>query len=200
MDISGFVLAIAPVALSPGASFTLAMNNVIHRGLTGVFSVIVGTMIGIYIHASLVGLGVTQLLVRYPPVMKALQVTGTLYLLWLALRLIASGIQAWRRPQHAVESRGAGIKEALFANLFNIKAVLLWLTVVPAFAGTAFAHYLLLASVHVAIMAAWLLLCGGAIVLTTRRFSVRWLKVVVDTGGGLFLFILTLSSALALLT
>ncbi len=110
MDISGFVLAIAPVALSPGASFTLAMNNVIHRGLTGVFSVIVGTMVGIYIHASLVGLGVTQLLVRYPPVMKALQVTGTLYLLWLALRLIASGIQAWRRPQHAVESRGAGVK------------------------------------------------------------------------------------------
>ncbi|EOV0678295.1 LysE family translocator [Cronobacter dublinensis] len=200
MDISGFVLAIAPVALSPGASFTLAMNNVIHRGLTGVFSVIVGTMIGIYIHASLVGLGVTQLLVRYPPVMKALQVTGTLYLLWLALRLIASGIQAWRRPQHAVESRGAGIKEALFANLFNIKAVLLWLTVVPAFAGTAFPHYLLLASVHVAIMAAWLLLCGGAIVVTTRRFSVRWLKVVVDTGGGLFLLVLTLSSALALLT
>ncbi|WP_317474067.1 LysE family transporter, partial [Cronobacter sakazakii] len=86
MDISGFVLAIAPVALSPGASFTLAMNNVIHRGIMGVFSVITGTLIGIYIHALLVGLGVTQLLVRYPAVMKTLQLTGTLYLLWLALR------------------------------------------------------------------------------------------------------------------
>ncbi|NHV11228.1 LysE family transporter [Cronobacter turicensis] len=198
MDISGFVLAIAPVALSPGASFTLAMNNVIHRGITGVFSVIAGTLIGIYIHASLVGLGVTQVLVRYPPVMKTLQLTGTLYLLWLALRLVASGIQAWRRPQQNT-GHGAGVKEALLANLFNIKAILLWLTVVPAFAGTAFTHYLLLASIHVAIMASWLLLCGGAIVLTTRRFSVRWLKVVVDTGGGLFLFILTLSSVLALL-
>ncbi|ELY4777499.1 LysE family translocator [Cronobacter turicensis] len=198
MDISGFVLAIAPVALSPGASFTLAMNNVIHRGITGVFSVIAGTLIGIYIHASLVGLGVTQLLVRYPPVMKTLQLAGTLYLLWLALRLIASGIQAWRRPQQNT-GHGAGVKEALLANLFNIKAILLWLTVVPAFAGTAFMHYLLLASIHVAIMASWLLLCGGAIVLTTRRFPVRWLKVVVDTGGGLFLFILTLSSALAML-
>ncbi|ALB61152.1 FIG00553771: hypothetical protein [Cronobacter condimenti 1330] len=198
MDISGFVLAIAPVALSPGASFTLAMNNVIHRGLSGVFSVIVGTMLGIYIHASLVGLGVTQLLVRYPPVMGALQVTGTLYLLWLALRLIASGIQAWRRPRHDT-GRGAGVKEALLANLFNLKAILLWLTVVPAFAGSAFVHYLALASVHVAIMALWLIVCGGAIVVTTRRFSVRWLKVVVDTGGGLFLLVLTLSSALALL-
>ncbi|ALB72363.1 LysE family transporter [Cronobacter muytjensii] len=199
MDISGFVLAIAPVALSPGASFTLAMNNVIHRGLAGVFSVITGTMVGIYIHASLVGLGVTQLLVRYPPAMKALQLAGTLCLLWLALRLIVSGIQAWRRPQRSVEIRGAGMKEALFANLFNIKAILLWLTVVPAFAGPAFAHYLVLASVHVAMMATWLLMCAGAIIFTARRFSVRWLKVVVDTGGGAFLLALTLSSALALL-
>lgn len=35
MNRLGFASAITPLALSPGASFTLAMNNTLQRGLVG---------------------------------------------------------------------------------------------------------------------------------------------------------------------
>ena len=61
LHVLAFIIAILPVALSPGASFTLAINNTLVAGARGLAAIILGTALGIYTHALLIGLGISAL-------------------------------------------------------------------------------------------------------------------------------------------
>ncbi|MDN5679753.1 MAG: LysE family translocator [Ewingella sp.] len=193
MNLLGFALAILPVALSPGASFTLAMNNAVQQGMRGTGRIILGTLLGIYTHALLAGLGITRLIVAYPALMNAIKIAGTAYLLYLGIRLIRSGLNA-KDLAFTSGSRATGIKEAYLANVLNIKAIMLYLTVVPAFAGGGATpwSYLVLASIHVAVMALWLLFAGQMLIRSAAKISTRKLKKVIDIGGGSLLLVFTI--------
>lgn len=193
MNLLGFALAILPVALSPGASFTLAMNNAVQQGMRGTGRIILGTLLGIYTHALLAGLGITRLIAAYPALMNAIKIAGTAYLLYLGIRLIRSGLNA-KDLAFTSGSRSTGIKEAYLANVLNIKAIMLYLTVVPAFAGSGATpwSYLVLASIHIAIMALWLIFAGQILVRSAAKISTRKLKKVIDIGGGALLLVFTI--------
>ncbi|MCI1678346.1 MAG: LysE family translocator [Ewingella americana] len=198
MNLLGFALAILPVALSPGASFTLAMNNAVQQGMRGTGRIILGTLLGIYTHALLAGLGITRLIAAYPALMNAIKIIGTAYLIYLAIRLIRSGLNA-QDLAFTSGNRSTGIKEAYLANVLNIKAIMLYLTVVPAFAGSGATpwSYLVLASIHVAIMTLWLLFAGQMLIRSAAKISTRKLKKVIDIGGGTLLLIFTIWPYLA---
>ncbi|MRT04599.1 LysE family translocator [Ewingella americana] len=198
MNLLGFALAILPVALSPGASFTLAMNNAVQQGMRGTGRIILGTLLGIYTHALLAGLGITRLIAAYPALMSTIKIIGTAYLIYLAIRLIRSGLNA-QDLAFTSGNRSTGIKEAYLANVLNIKAIMLYLTVVPAFAGSGATpwSYLVLASIHVAIMALWLLFAGQMLIRSAAKISTRKLKKVIDIGGGTLLLIFTIWPYLA---
>ncbi|MEI8634922.1 LysE family transporter [Vibrio sp. PP-XX7] len=66
MNVSGFVFSILPIALSPGVSFTLAISNVSLSGMRGAYKVVIGTGIGIALHALVAGLGVSGFLADQP--------------------------------------------------------------------------------------------------------------------------------------
>ncbi|PKB90423.1 hypothetical protein A8A01_07090 [Ewingella americana] len=193
MNLLGFALAILPVALSPGASFTLAMNNAVQQGMRGTGRIILGTLLGIYTHALLAGLGITRLIAAYPALMNTIKIIGTAYLIYLAIRLIRSGLNA-QDLAFTSGNPSTGIKEAYLANVLNIKAIMLYLTVVPAFAGSDANpwSYLVLASIHVAIMALWLLFAGQMLIRSAAKISTRKLKKVIDIGGGTLLLIFTI--------
>lgn len=193
MNLLGFALAILPVALSPGASFTLAMNNAIQFGTKGTGRIITGTLLGIYTHALLAGLGITRLIAAYPSLMNTIKIAGTAYLIYLGIRLIRSGINAKALAFHH-DSYATGINEAYLANVLNIKAIMLYLTVVPAFAGNGATlwSYLTLASIHVGVMAVWLLFAGQVLIRSAANISTQKLKRVIDIGGGALLLIFTL--------
>jgi len=198
MNLLGFALAILPVALSPGASFTLAMNNAVQQGMRGTGRIILGTLLGIYTHALLAGLGITRLIAAYPALMNTIKIIGTAYLIYLAIRLIRSGLNA-QDLAFTSGNRSTGIKEAYLANVMNIKAIMLYLTVVPAFAGSGATpwSYLVLASIHVAIMALWLLFAGQMLIRSAAKISTRKLKKAIDIGGGTLLLIFTIWPYLA---
>lgn len=198
MNLLGFALAILPVALSPGASFTLAMNNAVQQGMRGTGRIILGTLLGIYTHALLAGLGITRLIAAYPALMNTIKIIGTAYLIYLAIRLIRSGLNAQDLAFNS-GNPSTGIKEAYLANVLNIKAIMLYLTVVPAFAGSGATpwSYLVLASIHVAIMALWLIFAGQMLIRSAAKISTRKLKKVIDIGGGTLLLIFTIWPYLA---
>lgn len=198
MNLLGFALAILPVALSPGASFTLAMNNAVQQGMRGTGRIILGTLLGIYTHALLAGLGITRLIAAYPALMNTIKIIGTAYLIYLAIRLIRSGLNAQDLAFNS-GNPSTGIKEAYLANVLNIKAIMLYLTVVPAFAGSGATpwSYLVLASIHVAIMSLWLLFAGQMLIRSAAKISTRKLKKVIDIGGGTLLLIFTIWPYLA---
>lgn len=188
-----------PIALSPGASFTLALNNAVTQGARGALRIIVGTALGIYTHAILASIGISALLLRYPALMRALTLLGTGYLVYLALRLLQRGWQgASRSPASGCSW---GIRAAYVANVLNIKAILLYVTVVPLFAGTAqdsqpveqsVMSFMTLATVHVAIMGGWLLLTTQVLLRSARAVNLQTIETAINLGGGLILLGLTL--------
>ncbi|RXJ72854.1 hypothetical protein CS022_13465 [Veronia nyctiphanis] len=187
MDITGFSIAVLPFALSPGASFTLTMSNVTHSGIKGAFSVIAGTGIGILIHAFLVGVGISQLLASSKLAMATLNIVGFVFLFWLGVKLIYSGVNSRNTPIADSDELPVTVSQALSLNIFNAKSVLLYLTVVPLFAGNALTDFMTLGVVHTGIMASWLFLCSFLLGMARRQFSLTPMTTVINIVGGLFL-------------
>ena len=195
INLTGFLPALLPIALSPGASFTLAMNSALAGGRKGLLKTVTGTALGIYTHAILIGLGITSLLVASPALFTLLKIAGTVYLLWLGIQLICSGLNA---HEIVFDSNGAEVtlKEAWIANVLNPKAILFYLTVVSQFAGShgEIAHYMILATVHIAVMCIWLVAIGQVLVFSARKVNTLTLKKVVNVAGGGLLVVFALST------
>lgn len=199
LHILAFIIAILPVALSPGASFTLAINNTLVAGTRGLAAIILGTAFGIYTHALLIGLGISALLVRSPIIFNLLSVAGAAYLLWLGIQLLRRGRHI-SQPVASYRSARMGIKDAWLANVLNPKAVMLYLTVVSQFAGRdhALLHYLLLASIHVTIMALWLIIICFTLLTSARVINIRKLSIAINIAGGLILVFFAISNLVQL--
>ncbi len=193
----GFIPVLLPVALSPGASFTLAMNSALAGGRGGLLRTLAGTALGIYTHALLIGLGVTAILVSSPALFNVLKYAGAAYLMWLGVQLIRSGLT---RSEMTLRADGPTVtlKEAWLANVLNPKAIVFYLTVVSQFAGSHgdVSHYLLLATVHVLVMGAWLIALSNVLVFSAKKANPARLKKGVNVVGGALLLIF---SALSLL-
>jgi threonine/homoserine/homoserine lactone efflux protein len=197
MDINllGFMPALLPVALSPGASFTLVMSSALAGGRRGLFRTLAGTALGIYTHALLIGLGITAVIVSSPAMYGVLKMAGTVYLLWLGGMLIRSGLNAKHAPsQNSLSS--VTVREAWLANLLNPKAIIFYLTVVSQFAGKhgGVGSYLTLASVHVAVMSLWLITLSHTLVFSAKNANPVMLKKYVNIAGGALLIIFSLHS------
>lgn len=177
INITGFIPALLPVALSPGASFSLVMSSALTGGRKGLFKTLGGTAPGIYTHATLIGLGTTAVIASSPALFGLLKMAGTLYLFWLGFMLIRSGL----RPGQAVfstASTSVTLKEAWAANVLNPKAIIFYLTVVSQFAGNqgGLNNFLVLASVHVIVMSVWILLVSYLLIFSVSRANPLMLK------------------------
>jgi threonine/homoserine/homoserine lactone efflux protein len=190
INIMGFIPVLLPVALSPGASFTLAMNSALAGGRGGLLRTLAGTALGIYTHALLIGLGVTAMLVSSPALFNVLKYAGAAYLMWLGVQLIRSGLTTSEMTLRA-DGPTVTLKEAWLANVLNPKAIVFYLTVVSQFAGSRgdVSHYLLLATVHVLVMGAWLIALSNVLVFSAQKANPVNVKRVVNLAGGAVLII-----------
>ena len=185
--------ALIPIALSPGTSFALVMSSALSGGHKGLFRTLAGTALGIYTHAVLVGLGITAVIISSPTTFAVLKITGTAYLLWLGTVLIRSGIKAnsvsITETKHSVT-----LREAWTANVLNPKAIIFYLTVVSQFAGKqgGICNYLILASVHIVVMSAWLLVVSRTLVFSVKKTNPLLLKKYVNITGGILLIAFSL--------
>lgn len=197
INLLGFLPALLPVALSPGASFTLVMSGALAGGRRGLFKTLAGTALGIYTHALLIGLGITAAIASSPAIYGVLKIAGTLYLLWLGGMLICSG---WNTKPNQLRNSQTTVtlKEAWLANVLNPKAIVFYLTVVSRFAGTSggVGNYLTLASVHVVVMILWLIVISQILVFSVQKASPLLLKKYVNIAGGALLILFSLHSLL----
>lgn len=188
INILGFIPALLPVALSPGASFTLVMSSALSGGYNGLFKTLAGTALGIYTHAVLIGFGLTSMIIASPASFFVLKILGTAYLLWLGITLIRSGISA--KPGELTDTKhSVTLKEAWIANVLNPKAIIFYLTVVSQFAGKqgGVSNYLTLASVHIVVMSIWLLVISRTLVFSVKKTKPLILKKYVNITGGILL-------------
>lgn len=191
MDILGFIITLLPIIISPGASFTIALDNTLTYGVKGLLITIVGTALGIITHGFLVGLGITKLLVSSPSAFMVLTILGNLYLIYLGISLIRSGLKAAKNI--TIIHQKASIKTAYIANVLNPKAIMLYLVVVSSYAGATptLVNYLALSSIHILMMSIWLVACCGFILLSSQKINIVTMKKVINISGGTLLLILT---------
>ncbi|GAA0501529.1 hypothetical protein GCM10009414_09010 [Tatumella terrea] len=177
INLIGFLPALLPVALTPGASFTLVMSSALSGGRRGLFNTLAGTALGIYTHALLIGLGISAVIVTVPALFAVLKIAGALWLLWLGVALIRSGMKATQGvlPETA---QPVSLRGAWTANILNPKAIIFYLTVVSQFAGQqeGVSHYLMLASVHVIVMSLWLVAVSQVLVFSATKTDTLVLK------------------------
>lgn len=187
--------ALLPVALSPGASFTLVMSGALAGGHKGLFRTLAGTALGIYTHAVLIGFGITAVLISSPATFAVLKFLGTAYLLWLGVMLIRNGIRA--NPEGFADTKqSVTLREAWIANVWNPKAIIFYLTVVSQFAGIqgGVCNYLTLASVHVVVMSVWLYAVSQTLIFSVKKTNPLMLKKYVNIAGGMLLIAFSLHS------
>ena len=195
LNLLGFMPALLPVALSPGASFTLVMSGALAGGHKGLFRTLAGTALGIYTHAVLIGFGITAVLISSPAIFAVLKFFGTAYLLWLGAMLIRNGIRA--NPEGFADTKhSVTLREAWIANVFNPKAIIFYLTVVSQFAGVqgGVCNYLTLASVHVVVMSVWLYAVSQTLIFSVKKTNPLILKKYVNIAGGMLLIAFSLHS------
>ncbi|WP_324030680.1 LysE family translocator (plasmid) [Pantoea sp. JZ2] len=191
INLAGFLPALLPIALSPGASFTLAMNSALTSGYRGLFKTLFGTALGIYTHALLIGLGLSTALVASSTLFTWLKIVGGVYLLWLGGLLFITGIKTKTFTLNAMDS-AVTIKGAWLANVINPKAILFYLTVVSQFTGdrTDLAAFLSLATVHIVVMCLWLTLISQLLFFSAQSVNPVVLKRYVNMAGGLLLIVI----------
>ncbi|MBL5920106.1 LysE family translocator [Lelliottia amnigena] len=195
LNLLGFMPVLLPVALSPGASFTLVMSGALAGGHKGLFRTLAGTALGIYTHAVLIGFGITAVLISSPATFAVLKFFGTAYLLWLGAMLIRNGIRA--NPEGFADTKhSVTLKEAWIANVLNPKAIIFYLTVVSQFAGGqgGVLNYLTLASVHVVVMSVWLYAVSQTLIFSVKKTNPLMLKKYVNIAGGMLLMAFSLHS------
>ncbi|MGW6929983.1 LysE family translocator [Lentzea sp. NPDC054927] len=180
--VAGFALAMVPIVVTPGASFTLMATHVLTPQPAVLRRVAGGTALGIVSHAVLAALGLSMLVMRSAELYRALQLAGALY-------LIALGIAALRRRSPDVSvgpERPLRTRTAFLANVLNPKAAAVYLTVAPQFLdSTTFtpANLLVLAGVHIALTTIWLAAGAAALRSLSRQFRrVPW-RAISGTGG-----------------
>ena len=131
----GFLVAIVPIALTPGASFTLVTQRTVARQRHAAGWVIAGTATGTYCHALLAAAGLSALVTRSAEAFTVAKIIGGIYLI---------GLGSWtlwqtrrRRPgKRKVAPRlpWAGhhsYPQAVLANVLNPKAASVYLTLAP---------------------------------------------------------------------
>ena len=172
----GFLLVVAPITMTPGASLALVISRVATGGRRQGWWVIFGTATGLYLHATLAAVGLAALVMRSAQAFWVVKLVGAAYLAGLGLWLILS---ATRRSTRLVDATGtatgtAGSRirprrllwrghhpyvQGLLGNVLNPKAAAIYLTLAPQFLDPGrpvLVPMLVLATAHAVLHTGWL--------------------------------------------
>ena len=139
--IAQFAVATFIIALTPGPDMTLFVGRALSEGRAAGLACMFGAMTGIVIHATMVALGLSALIVASPEAFLVLKVVGAGYLVWLAWQAILHGSAfspetAKRAPRSFFQNWATG----LGINLLNPKIILFFMTFLPQFVSASDPH------------------------------------------------------------
>jgi len=158
--VAGFLLAVLPLVATPGASLTLLVQRVTTGGRRQYVPVVLGTVTGLYVHATLAAFGLSALVMRSSQVFALVRLCGAAYLLLLGITLWRSTSTATATATATPSRRRPTYVQALLGNVLNPKAASIYLTLTPQFVDPHRAllpQILILATAQAALMAVWLL-------------------------------------------
>ncbi|MCQ4622829.1 LysE family translocator [Corynebacterium genitalium ATCC 33030] len=198
----GFGLAVAPLVVTPGASFTLVSARGLAGDRRGARAVIAGTALGILTHGLFAGVGLAAVVMRSAEAYQILRLVGAVYLVALGSLLVVRAARGQGSSTAVVrppaKNAAKEIGRAYLANVLNVKAATVYLTLAPQFVpvqSVGVGSMVTLAFVHVLVMAAWLGLWSTGLVAMSARFNIATWKRRIDLAGGAVLVFLGVRSA-----
>ena len=138
MELTTFAITMAAGQLTPGPDMLLILKNTLNRGLGNGMATITGICLGIVVHVTLVLNGTAALLVAFPALLRSLQILGALYLLWIASKLLRHLGATAKNSAISTDppsTLGQAFREGLVTNLTNVKAVILFTSLLAPLAA-----------------------------------------------------------------
>ena len=202
----GFVLAVAVLNATPGVDLLLTVSRTLQAGVRAGFAAALGIAMGCGVHAVAAALGLAALLAVHTDALRAVQLLGATYLVWLGWGLLRGAWARWRqaaqRPGLDVDPEGGPQREptpfrpsagprgfepwarewrtGLLTNLLNPKVSMFFLAFLPQFVPAGAPH-----------PTAVMLALGGAFVLQSLVFlsllvagTARLSRLAVLSGRG----------------
>ncbi len=154
-DFIGFTLTAAAIVASPGPDTMLILRNSFMGGRRVGLYTVAGVQVGLLGHTLMAVLGLAALLAASPIAFKAIAVCGALYLGWLGLQTLRSGLMSGDPAQTGGPgvTAATAVRDAMLTNLLNPKVILLFLALMPQFVNTARGSV----SLQMLVLSAWLL-------------------------------------------
>jgi threonine/homoserine/homoserine lactone efflux protein len=171
-----FTIALGMV-LTPGPNMMYLVSRSITQGRrAGVISLI-GVAVGFFVYLVATNLGLTAVFVAVPDLYTAVRVLGSLYLGWLAWKVLRPGGASVFAPRElADDSPWRLFSMGLMTNLLNPKIAVMYLSLIPQFvrpdAGNVLAQGFLLGGIQIVVA----LTVNFLIVLAAGTISVFLLR------------------------
>ncbi len=117
--------------VTPGPNNLMLMTSGVKYGFGRTLPHLAGVILGFGLMIALVGLGLDILFQRFPQILPIMRVAGSIYMVWLALKI------ALAKPPSEVEARGRpiGFLAAAGFQWINPKAWVMALSALAAYAG-----------------------------------------------------------------
>ena len=134
---AGFAIAVLPLAVTPGASFTLTTTYLLRGERTGARWCVLGTGLGILTHGTLAGLGLSALVLRSAQAYGVIKILAAIYLVILGIMMLRNGFRARavapesQAAGHGETTRRSPLGTAYLANVLNPKAAAVHALVAP---------------------------------------------------------------------
>lgn len=135
-DLLLFMMVLSAVTLVPGPNVIVVVRNALSGGLPSGVQTIFGNLIALLTMASLAAFGLGSLFLIYPQSLVVLKVLGAIYLIYIASKLLRSGLATLGKPKGDFMAdlpapHGAAIKDGLLISFSNPKAILFLMSVFP---------------------------------------------------------------------
>ena len=102
----GFGVAVLPVCLTPGVSFTLVTQRVIARGRLSGVRVVAGTSCGLVVHATLAGMGLSAIVMGSSEAFTVVKLLGAGYLIGMGVATLRSSRRSGRERRDGEPADG----------------------------------------------------------------------------------------------
>ena len=132
MDWLGFGLAVLLVEITPGPNMAWLVSLTLASGRRAGLAATAGIAIGLAINAALSSVGLSTLLMNFPAIGRWIGFAAGIMMLWLAWQ---GWLDAGESSPTAVDVRSPGrdLFAGILINLFNAKAAVFFITIVPLF-------------------------------------------------------------------
>lgn len=139
-DWAGFIGAALLVSLIPGANQLLGLSNAVRYGTTRAMAGVAGRLAAFIVLIGLVVAGLGAVLITSGTALEAIKWTGVVYLAWLGVSSLRSGLRPADPDTEPTADPGGGLRSVVTREfavaISNPKALLLFAALLPQFTDT----------------------------------------------------------------